>query len=379
MRRFHLYALLNGLQLGWTTWLAFVVAQGGDPGLAESAFHLAILFSEIPTGIVADRFGRRRSMLIGLALGALASFGYAIIQGTWTACLILGLSGFAGTFLSGADRALLWETAARQGGEAFARQALARISAITMATLAAAPVMAGLLYQWHPLAPFWVRGLLSLLTILVVWGMHEPAKTERPPSVWQQTGAALRIIWSNRPLLAILLFGWGYATVGGMVGQFGQAYFPATGLTMVVAGFVFTAARLISSGGSRLAEQLSDATARRCLRIAPLLQALLFLAMGWTGGLLGAAAYILGEGLDGLISPTLDAEVNQAIPDAQRATILSLQSAGYSLCMAFTFPLASRLPTIPDIYKVTGVCAVLICLLWLARQRQSQVGQAVAR
>jgi hypothetical protein len=104
--------------------------------------------------------------------------------------------------------------------------------------------------------------------------------------------------------------------------------------------------------------------------MAPIVQALLFLTMGWTGGLLGAGAFVLGEALDGFISPVLDAEVNRAIPDAQRATILSLQSAGYSLLMTFTFPLASQLPTIPMIYQVTGLVAVAISLLWLLRRPQ---------
>lgn len=368
MRRFDLYAILSGLQLGWTVWLAYVVMKGGDPGLAESALHLTILLSEIPTGIIADRFGRRPSMLIGLALGALSSFGYVIITGTWTACFVLALSGFASTFLSGADRALIWETATRHGGEEFARKTVARMSALQMGALAAAPIIAGLLYDWIPLSPFWTRGALSLLTMVIVWGIQEPARTERAPSTWQQTRAAFQILRTNRPLYLLLLFTWGYSMVGGMVGQFGQAYFPATGLSMVVAGVVFSLSRLFSAGSSHLAERLDGARAHRLLRVGPFVQALLFLAMGWTGGLWGAAAFIMGEALDGFITPSLDAEVNRMIPDAQRATILSLQGAGYSLLMTFTFPLASQLPTIPMIYQVTGAVGVVISLIWLARR-----------
>lgn len=371
MRRFDLYAILNGLQLGWTVWLAYVVMKGGDPGLAESAFHLTILLSEIPTGIVADRWGRRPSMLVGLAIGALSSFGYAIIDGTWTACLVLAVSGFGSTFLSGADRALLWETASRHGGDEFARKTVARMNALQMGALAAAPIIAGLLYEWIPLSPFFARGALSLLTMVIVWGMQEPARTEKAPSTWAQSKIAIGIIRNNRPLLLLLLFTWGYSMVGGMAGQFGQAYFPATGLSMVVAGVAFSVARLFSAGTSHLAERLDGAVARRILRIAPLLQALLFLAMGWTGGLPGATAFIMGEALDGFITPSLDAEVNRSIPDAQRATILSLQGAGYSLLMTFTFPLASQLPTIPMIYQVTGLVAVVIAMVWLLRRPES--------
>lgn len=80
--RYDLYALINGLQFGWTTWLAFVVARGGNPGWAKSAFHLAILLGAVPTGILADLMGRRRSMLTGLFVGALSGFGYLLISDT---------------------------------------------------------------------------------------------------------------------------------------------------------------------------------------------------------------------------------------------------------------------------------------------------------
>lgn len=365
--RYYIYALIGGLQFGWTTWLAFVVSRGGNPGWAESAFHLAILLGEVPTGVMADLLGRRRSMLTGLLLGALASFGYALIDNTLTACLVLALSGLASTFLSGADKALLYETADEIGGADYARRALARANAIQMAALATAPLLAGWLYTLHPLAPFLSRGALSVLAALVVWPMEEKssANRERSPDIWHHTRTAARFVWQHPAVLIIVLFSWVYNAVGAMAGQFGQVYFPAIGLTVVGAGLVFSLTWAINSLANHVASQLSRPAAAAWLRWGPLGQATAYLAMSFAHRWPGAALFALGDGLDGFISPALGARLNEAIPSEQRATILSFQSMGFSLLVSAAFPAATYLPSTHAIYLATGGAAVLAALLWL--------------
>lgn len=371
--RYYLYALINGLQFGWTTWLAFVVARGGNPGWAESAFHLAILLGEVPTGILADLMGRRRSMLTGLFVGALSGFGYLLINDTLTACLVLGLSGLGSTFLSGADTALLYETAEEIGGPEMARKALARASALQMAALAAAPIIAGWLYEQNDLAPFLSRSVLALLAMAVVWGMVErrkaaPAGEHR--DVWRHTRTAVRYVRDHPTVLLILAFSWAYNAVGAMAGQFGQVYLPAIGLSMLGAGVVFSLTRLVGSVTGWINERLGRPVAMAWLRYGPLGQALLYLYMGFARTPTGAAAFVVGDGLDGFISPTLDARLNEQIPSAQRATILSLQSLGFSLLVSIAFPAAAYLQPVQRIYLVTGGAAVAIAILWIRLSRR---------
>lgn len=367
LMRYYIYSVLGGLQFGWTTWLAYVVSKGGNPGWAESAFHLAILLGEVPTGVLADLLGRRRSMLTGLLLGAVSAFSYVWIDNTLSACLVLALSGLGSTFLSGADTALLYETADEVGGAEFARKALARASALQMAALASAPLLAGWLYDLHPLAPFMSRGCLSLLSMLVVWGMaekHQPAPAGERGDLLRHTRTAVRFIWEHPPVMLMILFYWAYNAVGAMTGQFGQVYFPVIGLSMIGAGLVFSLTRLAGSLTNWLAERLSPEAATTWLRWGPLGQALLYMAMGLSHRWPGAAAFIVGDGLDGFISPTLSARINQAIPSEQRATILSFQSMGFSLLVSAAFPAATYLPSVHAIYLVTGGAGVAVALLW---------------
>jgi len=374
MKRLYAYAFLNGLQFTYTTWLAFVILRGGNPGWAEAAYHLGILVGEIPTGAVADLMGRRKSMLIGLAISALVSGGYFFIHGTLAACLLMFISGLATTFISGADTALIYETAVEEGGAERAQKAMARANALQIGALALAPALAGFMYQWNPVFPSVAKGITALLTLAVVWTVKErlPERTERV-SVITQTVTALKYVRGNQMALSLILFGWVYNTANAMAFQFGQAYLPYMGMAMGGAGIVFALSQGMGTVGSSLAERLGRVTSGRVLRYGPLLVAASFLLMGVAGSfgavaaLIGAACLVLAGVADGIIYPIHSYRLNEAIPSEQRATILSMHSAGFSMMMTVTFPLASYLP-IPMIYLSTGIVAVVAAVIWMARR-----------
>lgn len=372
--RYYVYTVLSSLAFTWTTWFVFVDSRGGNPGWAESAFHLAILLGEVPTGVVADLLGRRRSMLIGLVLDAASFFGYGLIRDTLTACLMLGITGLSLTFISGADAALLYETAAALGGEDFARRATARASALQMMALAAAPVVAGWLAERHPAAPFFAHGAVNLLAAVVVWRMQEPpapaAPAGRPEGPWAHTLAAPAFLRRHPGVLGMIAFAWVYEAAASMVSQFGQVYLPALGLSMLGAGVVFSAGRLLGAAGGWVAARLQGGGADRWLRWGPLGQAALILLAGLARTAGGGVALAVNEGVDGLVYPLLSARINQAVPSAQRATILSFQSLGSSLLIALAFPAAAALPSVFTVYAIVGGALAAAALGWaLPRQR----------
>jgi DHA3 family tetracycline resistance protein-like MFS transporter len=70
--------------------------------LVGAALQVAILFSEVPTGIVADTFSRRLSVLIGLILVGGGSMASAAVAEFWPIVLGTVILGVGRTFISGA-------------------------------------------------------------------------------------------------------------------------------------------------------------------------------------------------------------------------------------------------------------------------------------
>src|SRR5215468_6485548 len=84
VHRFFAYTALKGLGFGLfaATWVIYLQQQR-HLGLAAAAtidvaFFVAAAVSELPTGILADTLGRRRSVAIGMALMSISAAAWAL-------------------------------------------------------------------------------------------------------------------------------------------------------------------------------------------------------------------------------------------------------------------------------------------------------------
>lgn len=105
-------------------------ASTAQVGLLMGAFTVVAAFSAIPGGLLADRFGRRRLIVVGLAISAATSFALPASQAVPVLAGVLALAGWAMAALtpavmayigeaggpSGAGRAYGWYTTALYGG-----------------------------------------------------------------------------------------------------------------------------------------------------------------------------------------------------------------------------------------------------------------------
>ncbi len=80
---FFVFRLLRDAHLWIPVWVVYLTVEQGftltEVTAADGLFFLAISVLEVPTGAVADRWGRRRSLALGALCfaGALVVFAYA--------------------------------------------------------------------------------------------------------------------------------------------------------------------------------------------------------------------------------------------------------------------------------------------------------------
>ncbi|MBD2863542.1 hypothetical protein [Paenibacillus oceani] len=73
---FYVYSFLNSFLLDRAIWMLVLVFQGfllSEVSLIESAYHCAIFLLEVPAGYVADRYGKRVSLLAAELAGIVPS------------------------------------------------------------------------------------------------------------------------------------------------------------------------------------------------------------------------------------------------------------------------------------------------------------------
>jgi predicted MFS family arabinose efflux permease len=154
----------------------------GQTGLLQTALTLPFILFAIPAGLLADRISRRFVMVASEALRAAALAG--ILLALWLGLMtlpLLSLLGFVavcGTVAySVAAPALVPSlVTSEQLPAANARIELARTIAF-----ASGPALGGVLVGWVGAAPaFGVAAALSVIAVVLLSGIHEPARAPAP-------------------------------------------------------------------------------------------------------------------------------------------------------------------------------------------------------
>ncbi|EFB75783.1 MFS transporter [Subdoligranulum variabile] len=104
---------LGSLQFAGSCWAALLAARGfslTQIGLAEAVFHLTSLLFEVPSGVIADVFGRKRCMIASQCMSAMASVAMMLSGSIGGVCIAMALSALGYNFASGAREALAYES-----------------------------------------------------------------------------------------------------------------------------------------------------------------------------------------------------------------------------------------------------------------------------
>lgn len=172
-------------------------------------------------------------------------------------------------------------------------------------------------------------------------GLREPVRERGVHAGLVQTVRAALAIVRDRPGLArLLVFGALLFTVSTLVALYAQAVLAEQGLSPSRVGLVIGVTFLCTAVGSWFADRLGRRWGfRRWTTLATL--GIVGSAVGMGSGVLALAVglYLVAEFATGVYEPLLAARINEGLPGAQRATILSVEGFLFSFTMIWAFPL----------------------------------------
>lgn len=175
--RYYVLGILFGSASGVITamYAKFLVDFGGldylQLNLVNVMFFSILLLGEVPTGIFADRYGRRPSFVIATLLFAVGMFLYGCVNTFSGFLLAEAVSAVGASFASGAFESWLVDSLdhVRSGynrQKVFARYALfRRLGTIPISFVGA------FLFSWHAPSPWFVGGGIALIACFLglVW------------------------------------------------------------------------------------------------------------------------------------------------------------------------------------------------------------------
>ena len=374
------FAFFDPFMIHIPVWVLYVATQGINMRQfmeLQAVFALVILCGEVPSGLLSDLWGRKKTLLLGSTLKAV-SFSLLPLWSSYEGFLFFHLTmGIALSMISGGDVALLYDSYLAAGGEKSQGTAVLGNAKLAEQTGTAVSALLGgavvTLSYGHLL---WANAILSWIPMLLVLGVTEPPTGLDRGKKWSgnlKEVLSTTLVRDAATRLVILnMVAWG---TGGLVMVWAnQKYWQESGVPLAYFGVLWASYNLIAGFAGRSAAVARARYGRRpVLTAVGVLPIIAYFGMasfvGWTGILFGILIKV-GQGLGGVLF--LEA-LNEKISSTFRATVISMAQLGIRASFFLLGPLVgygidawglpSVLSALGILFSIAFVCLLLPLVL----------------
>ncbi|MGV8096271.1 MAG: MFS transporter [Mangrovibacterium sp.] len=334
----------------------------------KSVYSIAIVTMEVPSGYMADVWGRKRTLLFGSILGAAGFALYSFSYGFWAFAIAETVLGVGQSFVSGADSAMLYDTLKVSGRENQYIRQEGRITSAGNFSEAFAGVCGGLLAAVSLRLPFYFQFGVSAVAIPAALFLKEPKfHTREVTRSFKSILGTIHQTFLHPEMRSALLVSSLTGTASLTFAWFVQPYFQEAGLPVTMFGIMWTLLNLSVGLSSIFSYKAENLLGRR--------NSLLIIIVGLSAGYFVAAWEISLPGigilftfylLRGMAHPILKDYLNQYTRSEVRATILSLRDLVIRINFAVIGPILGYVTDHYSLGKALGIAGVSYLLLALA-------------
>ena len=355
LRLLYLNTSLGAFQIAGASWVALLAARGFslvEIGFAESVFHVASLLFEVPSGVISDVFGRKKSMVLSQCMMLVSSLLMLVSDSMAGVLPAMVFSAFGYNFASGTRESLAYETLKAEGREAeydgYASTDMMLYTFFSsLATLCAGAALA-LGYRRAYLVDIGL-GVVCLMSALRLRDVgyaaagEEGGKNGPEETVWKKIfqcfRESVRFLLHSRKAMELILLNAAVGAAATLLRFLLQARLTEKGLPDALLGPALFFMGLGGAAGARLILHCKSWSYGRVFAVSAIAVAgcvaaalLPVPAVMVFGGFLSAL-------FDNFLQVRSDVRLNEMVPAGQRATLISVSSLCFSGVMIVLSPL----------------------------------------
>jgi MFS family permease len=345
--------------------------------ILKAVYSIAIVALEIPSGYMADIWGKKKTLLFGSILVALGFSVYSVSYGFMAFVFAEIVLGAGQSFISGADSAMLYDSLLVEKKENQYTRQEGRITSAGNFAEAIAGVIGGFIATFGLRLPFFFQAAIAFSAIPASLALVEPAihKSEYIHSINKllqfirhsfvhNTNLRVAVLLSALTGTATLTFAW-----------LAQPFLEKINMPVIGFGITWTLLNLTVGFASAFSYKLEKFLTRpKIIVTIILLISLGFIFSGVTISVVGLAFLFLFYIFRGLASPILKTYVNDYTPSGTRATILSIRDFVIRINFAAIGPLLGYMTdnlSLSSAFMIAGVIylagAFWVVVPWLKK------------
>lgn len=348
IRKLYASSVLGNLSLTGA-WVAILAARGYnlvDIGIAETVLHITSLIFEIPSGVLADVFGRKKMLIVSSIMRMIGNIIMILSDNLFTVCLSIAFHALSYNFSSGTGDALAYDSLKAANAESRFERFESDQLVIYRLCSGISTLCAGFaLFIGHRLAygTDLITGVIQIAVLMSLSEMYAPAP-EQSGSIAARLAICLKesftFMKSAKRAMKLMIVNSLIGAADTLLLFFLQAKLPERGIPHRLLGAALLFMEIGGIIGSKLITKLPKLSYRCvfCISSVMVLAGIVaehspMYAVMALGGFIAAVA-------DDALQVRTNVLLQDMFPSEQRATLTSLESFTFSVIMIVLSPLA---------------------------------------
>lgn len=343
---------LRGLRIAGAVWVLLLTMRGFSlavVGVAEGVFHLVSMVFEVPSGMLADVLGRRSTLVAAGLVNAAAGVAMASSRGLFGVCLAMALEALSFNLASGTLEAITYDTLVQaECPQEYVHQTSRQYTMYSVAQ-SAASLFSVVTIRLGFVPAYLISACVGLGCAGLAGCLKEPAAgaqagqpvalKQLPRRLAAHTAENVAFLLRHGRLAAKMLSVSLICAAGYLTVMFWQQNLVDAGLPAAWIGVPLFVLMLADAPGALLAPRLPARLGKLFLWCGPAVAVCTMLA-GTRWLPLCITGAVAAGFLESAFSVRADSLMQPLYPSSSRATLTSVDSMMYSVCMVALSPLA---------------------------------------
>ena len=330
----------------------------------QAAYSLSVAIFEIPSGYIADLFGRKKTIVLSTLFSFFGFLIFSFFSGFNEFIIAEICVGIGGSLMSGSDTALMYDTLIEENEQKTYTKVEGKNYAIGNFSESIAGVVGGMLAVNHLYLPVYLQTIILFFSIPISLSLIEPKVNKKLALSFQSIKNVLYFsLIKNLKLKWLIIFSsfMGVATLS--IAWLAQPFFQEINIPILYFGLLWALLNLTAGLSSFNSHKFNS---KNNIFKYSIIMIVSFILLSIYQSLVGLIFIFIIYTVRGLVTPLLKNLININISSEKRATVLSIRSFIIRISFASIAPflgfIADKKSLQYSFFILTIIIIITLCL-----------------
>lgn len=331
---------------------------------------IAMVIFEVPTGAVADLFGRKKTLVLANFVVLLA-VTFLYIGGSMLMFILFAIfNSFARALASGTYNAFLYDTLKEEYKEQHYKMVIGKFYALWPVGAAVGSIIGGYLARVSLTFPVGLSLIPLFFAFVLTLMLKEPKyEKEEHKNILKHMFNSSRVIIQNKQLIILLIGGFFLMAFGETMHLLGPLFFKFKMIPIELFGWITASIFGFASLGFYYSNKVSEKIGnKKTLIMSVIISSALLILATLTAKYYTIALFVTPSLFYGLRNPIIDYLLNAEVSSSKRATIISINNLLGELGVAIFSPFIgyfAELYTINIAFMISAALMLSVTFIFL--------------